>query len=121
MKKWFQDRFGLKKRPTEAVPASSPAAIQVAIEAMKQELRSIAKPAVSLNIRLGEAVAPGATSSIGGRPSLAPEAAWPTDQDGVPMMFVAQLAFAQLPRVLGFPSSGPVSYTHLTLPTIYSV
>ena len=35
---------------------------------------------------------------------------------------VSQSALAQdAQKVLASPSSGPVSYTHLTLPTIYSV
>src|SRR5450756_325909 len=34
---------------------------------------------------------------------------------------MAQLAFADLPLVVIDPTETPVSYTHLTLPTIYSV
>lgn len=47
-----------------------------------------------------------AAARIGGRAWLAPDETWPLDKDGAQLEFVAQVNFARLPPLAGFPSRG---------------
>lgn len=80
------------------------------LPAIRAHLTAMARPSIALEVRIGEAVDPGPISSIGGSPSIRPGADWPLDPDGRPMVFLAQLAFADLPDLPGYPTSGLLSF-----------
>lgn len=67
------------------------------------------KPCIALDI-VDEPVGPDAHSSIGGRPSLPSDMQWPVDENGKPMIFLAQLNFAELPQLKGYPDTGLLSF-----------
>ena len=49
-------------------------------------------------------------SKIGGFPYLPKSAAFPTDQDGNQLLFLAQINFSQVPELDGFPSKGLLQF-----------
>lgn len=66
---------------------------------------------VSLELRLGEdAPADPAASRVGGWPHGITVADYPLAQDGVPMVFLAQLNLDELPELAGYPSTGLLQF-----------
>lgn len=71
------------------------------------------RPAIRLTpaeapMEAGEVQADG--SRLGGPVALAAEQAWPTSRRGNPMEFLAQLDFAALPQLDGFPAEGVLQF-----------
>ena len=66
--------------------------------------RSLARPAVVLTPGSGPAEEGGAR--LGGGPWLSDDEQWPSDRAGQKLEFVAQVDFARLPRLEGFPTAG---------------
>ena len=73
-----------------------------------ENVQRLQKPGVALELS-DEPVKVGAHSSIGGRPSLDPTTPWPLDSDGRPMIFLAQINYADMPSLEGFPDDGLLS------------
>ncbi|WP_380129726.1 DUF1963 domain-containing protein [Deinococcus sonorensis] len=53
---------------------------------------------------------PAWTSKLGGRPCRPPGDVWPLAHDGTPLVFLAQIDFAEFPPLPGFPERGIVQY-----------
>lgn len=70
---------------------------------------SLALPAVELTPARELPVRAGGTR-IGGPVWLAEGEAWPVDVDGVPLSFVAQVDFAELPPLPDFPAAGVLQF-----------
>lgn len=68
------------------------------------------KSAVRLTFTPGSPVPDAPVSSIGGRPSLRSAEDWPRDAKGNAMTFLAQLNYADLPKLEGYPTSGLLSF-----------
>lgn len=81
-----------------------------AIVAKATELADLqAKPCVALH--LGDDPNTDAPHScIGGRPSLPVGMDWPADETGKPMIFLAQINFAEMPPLAGYPDRGLLSF-----------
>lgn len=75
------------------------------IEALKESFTAMAKPAVALTIDHENPVRADAHSSIGGAPSLPSSDDWPQAIDR-PMLFLAQINYAEMPPIPGYPTSG---------------
>lgn len=75
------------------------------ITALKESCTSMAKPAVALTIDQENPVRADAHSSIGGAPSLPSPDDWPHAFDR-PMLFLAQINYAEMPPIPGYPTSG---------------
>lgn len=78
------------------------------------EVMSLLKPALLLRTREStDAKIPVGDSKVGGQPDLPPEVTWPTDPDGKPLAFLAQLNLAEVARhpisLKGLPASGLLS------------
>ncbi|MQA79341.1 MAG: DUF1963 domain-containing protein [Streptosporangiales bacterium] len=74
------------------------------LEPFRYQLAPYAKPAVTFGAADG---APGVGDChVGGHPYLPHGAPWPVDVRGVPMTFVLQLNFEQVPALPGFPRAG---------------
>lgn len=73
-----------------------------------EDVRQLQKPSVALELT-DEPVRGCAHSSIGGRPSLDPTTPWPLDSGGRPMIFLAQINYADMPSLEDFPNSGLLS------------
>lgn len=102
MFKWL---FGRSKGDTPEFGDYQP----VYDDAMRRMLER-KKPAVRLTFTPGAPVPEGPVSSIGGRPSLRAAGAWPKDAKGNAMTFLAQLNYADLPELEGYPTSGLLSF-----------
>ena len=79
------------------------------VAAAKKKAVAMARPAVALRLSdtpIGE----DAHSSLGGCPSLSPEEPWPSDDDGNPMIFLAQINFTDMPPLDGYPTEGVLSF-----------
>jgi type II secretory pathway pseudopilin PulG len=75
------------------------------LRAMQDRLAADRLPGLRLTLTPGPTPAP--ASRIGGPPWAPPEGAdWPTGHKGRPVPFLAQLNFADLPRLPDFPDSG---------------
>ena len=79
------------------------------VEVIKARFRAMVRPAVGLTFNQGEAVRDDPHSSIGGRPSLVPGEDWPVDGEGRPMLFLAQINYADMPSIPGYPNEGLLS------------
>ncbi len=73
-------------------------------------LTAMVRPAVALDMKPGERVGAGDASSVGGRPGLPDGMAWPLDTQGAPMLFVAQINFADMPPIPDYPARGLLSF-----------
>jgi uncharacterized protein YwqG len=73
------------------------------------EVRQHERPCVALDIIDGP-VTEEPHSSIGGQPSLPSETPWPLDEKGKPMIFLAQINYAQMPPLEGYPAQGVISF-----------
>ena len=81
-----------------------------AIVAKATELAELQKkPAVALHLT-DEPVADEPHSCFGGRPSLPQGMSWPVDAGGEPMLFLAQINFAEMPAIDGYPREGLLSF-----------
>lgn len=49
-------------------------------------------------------------SKVGGVPYFPKEKVWPTNEEGLPLFFLAQLNFAEMPRIANFPPRGIVQF-----------
>ncbi len=97
---FFQRLFG--KRPDPVVDGPTAADVKAKLEAMS-------KPAVGLTFEEGAPVRGDPHSSIGGAASLPLGESWPSDQNGRPMLFLAQINYADMPTVSGYPERGLLS------------
>ncbi|MBY5974229.1 DUF1963 domain-containing protein [Ferrimonas balearica] len=89
----------------EAPSSDAPAALPPDILA---EIEELAMPAIRLLPQPGAPVPEAPVSSLGGRPSLPEGMDWPED-DGRPMLFLAQINYAEMPPLEGYPTSGLLS------------
>lgn len=87
--------------PSSDAPAALPPDILAEIEALAQ-------PAIRLVPQPGAPVPDGPVSSLGGRPSLPEGMDWPED-NGWPMLFLAQINYAEMPPLDDYPTSGLLS------------
>ncbi|GIO30055.1 MULTISPECIES: YwqG family protein [Paenibacillus] len=71
-------------------------------------LEKTAKPSVRL--KLSKETVRLTDSKVGGTPWLPPQSPWPRDEDGNDYLFIAQINWAQLPRLEGFPARGLTSF-----------
>lgn len=79
------------------------------IEEFRALRASLVLPAVELTPAPERPVAAGGTR-IGGPVWLADGEAWPLDREGVPLEFVAQVDFAELPPLPDFPTAGLLQF-----------
>lgn len=70
--------------------------------------RSLARPALILTPAADASADTGAR--LGGGPWLADDEQWPADGTGRPLEFVAQINFARLPPLEGFPTAGVLRF-----------
>ena len=77
-------------------------------DALKADLQAMALPAVALTFDKDDAVGPAPHSSIGGAPSLPSPDDWPMAGDR-PYLFLAQINYAEMPAIEGYPTSGLLS------------
>jgi|GEM_PF-5789512 len=78
------------------------------LDAIRAELTAMALPAIALSFDPGDRVGDNPHSSIGGAPSLSSPQAWPRQGDQ-PMMFLAQINYAEMPPLDGYPADGLLS------------
>ncbi len=79
------------------------------VEATRQQAEAKARPAVALTIAKDHPEED-PHSSIGGRPSLPSDTPWPEGRDGQPMIFLAQINFADMPALDRYPKEGVLSF-----------
>lgn len=79
------------------------------IDAVRARLEAMVRPAVALSFDKDSAVRADAHSSIGGAPSLPSAADWPVEA-GRPMLFLAQINYAEMPTLAGYPGTGLLSF-----------
>ncbi|MEP1585842.1 MAG: DUF1963 domain-containing protein [Tateyamaria sp.] len=83
-------------------------------ETILSEALSFAKklevPATALIVEQNKIVPAGPVSSIGGAPSMPRSAAWPSCKDQRPMVFLAQINFAEMPPLHSFPGQGIIQF-----------
>jgi uncharacterized protein YwqG len=79
------------------------------IEEFKVWFASLALPAVELLPASERPVKAGGTR-LGGPVWLKDDEAWPTDESGAPLEFVAQMDFAELPPLPDFPEAGLLQF-----------
>ncbi len=77
-------------------------------EALRDAILDQAKPAVALEIDRAAPVRGDAHSSLGGAASLTGSEEWPRWK-GRPMLFLAQINYAEMPPLPGFPTEGLLS------------
>jgi uncharacterized protein YwqG len=93
----------------EAENPAAPPMTREEIDGFRALYDSLALPAVELRPAPGRPVAAGGTR-IGGPVWLPEGEAWPADARGVPLEFVAQVDFAELPPLPDFPTSGLLQF-----------
>jgi uncharacterized protein YwqG len=99
----------LRGRSAPAAAPSGPPITDADIAAFCRSLADEALPA--LRLTPGASGAPEAGGNrIGGPAWLAPGEDWPADSRGIPLELVAQLDFAALPALAGFPGSGLLQF-----------
>ena len=81
----------------------------VIMEQALREAEALARPAIALTLT-DEPSSDDPHSSIGGRPSLPSETPWPLDENGEPMIFLAQINFGDMPPLEGYPAEGVLSF-----------
>ena len=83
-------------------------------ERMLSEALSFVKkfqvPATALVVERDKGIPVGPVSSIGGAPSMPRGAAWPKCKDQRPMVFLAQINFAEMPPLQSFPEQGVLQF-----------
>ncbi|AZI41705.1 DUF1963 domain-containing protein [Deinococcus psychrotolerans] len=92
-----------KKRP-------SPARIKLPklLEPHREAIEATLHPVIELTLSEESLVA--WDSKVGGVPYRLQGEAWPLDPAGLPLAFLAQINFAQLPALEGFPNAGIVQF-----------
>lgn len=88
--------------------AASEPVVEVPAAEVVAAFTALALPGVRLDLVPGVPVPEAAVSSLGGRPSLPADLDWP-EEGGVPMLFLAQVNYADMPPLDGFPASGLLS------------
>lgn len=96
----FSRIFGGAKPPAAAGPLAAPEDVA----RLRAWTEANALPAVYLDIAAG-APEPGGCR-LGGPAFLADGEAWPSDRNGDPMVFLAQIDFSAIPAIADFPRSG---------------
>lgn len=91
--------------PVADAPAPAPADLAPEVVA---EIEALRLPAIRLLPQPGQALPEAPVSSLGGRPSLPEGMAWP-EEDGRPMLFLAQINYAEMPVLEGYPTEGLLS------------
>ena len=86
------------------------AAHEALLQGALDRMTAASKPAVRLTFTPGAPVPDDPVSSIGGRPSLRSAGDWLMDESGNPMSFLAQLNYADLPPLDGYPTRGLLSF-----------
>ncbi len=79
------------------------------VEKAREVGLAMASPAIALTM-VKNPITDDAHSSMGGRPSLPVDATWPAGRDGKPMIFLAQINFADMPVLDGYPEQGVLSF-----------
>lgn len=88
---------------------SRPALASEELEQFKGWYLNQQRPAVTLS--LFEEIEPGPRGChVGGRVWIPEGEAWPTTSDGVPLQFLAQIDFADLPPLADFPRTGVLQF-----------
>ncbi|MED1914657.1 DUF1963 domain-containing protein [Bacillus thuringiensis] len=64
----------------------------------------------SIKLTLTKEAATLTDSKVGGKPWLPPQMPYPQDEDGNDYLFIAQINWAQMPRLDGYPASGLTSF-----------
>ncbi|GGB73271.1 DUF1963 domain-containing protein [Deinococcus soli (ex Cha et al. 2016)] len=78
------------------------------LEPYRAQIEATLKPVMFLTLHDSQ---PGPMGSmVGGTPYRRQGESWPAAPDGTPMTFLAQLNFAELPKLLGFPTSGLLQF-----------
>jgi uncharacterized protein YwqG len=95
---------------TKGNSLQSKAVIEATVAEVLNRMSELALPAVALDFQPGEPVPDRPVSSIGGMPSLPSDGDWPVDGKGKPLLFLAQLNFADLPKLDGYPTDGVMSF-----------
>ncbi|WP_309570013.1 DUF1963 domain-containing protein [Deinococcus sp.] len=79
-----------------------------ALEPYREQIEATLKPVVFLTLHDS---APGPLNGkVGGIPYRVKGEPWPAAPDGTPMMFLAQLNFADVPELPGFPTAGLLQF-----------
>ncbi len=73
-----------------------------------QHIQKSAKSSIKLTLTKEAATL--TDSKVGGKPWLPPEMPYPQDEDGNNYLFIAQINWAQMPRLDGYPTSGLTSF-----------
>ncbi|MDX8350734.1 YwqG family protein [Cognatiyoonia sp. IB215182] len=107
-KKSNKDYFAGKK-PVKPAAASDNRDWPAIVEKARDVAMAMARPAISLTM-VKDQITDDPHSSIGGRPSLPAGAKWPGGRDGKPMIFLAQINFADMPPLDGYPKEGVLSF-----------
>ncbi|WP_202890502.1 DUF1963 domain-containing protein [Brevibacillus brevis] len=64
----------------------------------------------SIKLTLTKEAATLTDSKVGGKPWLPPQMPYPQDEDGNDYLFLAQINWAQMPQLDGYPASGLTSF-----------
>lgn len=104
----FKQLLGLfGKRPSsEAHSEPDKAARAHYIEEAIASLRETMRAVVVLDVQVGVPVPEDPVSSVSGRPSLPPGMPWPCAPNGKPLGFLAQINYAEMPGLPGYPEQG---------------
>lgn len=101
---FFKKLLGGAKVPPSSMETSS----AEDAEALKMRILDLAKPAVALELDRSAPVRDDPHSSLGGPPSLPGREHWPISDDK-PMLFIAQINYAEMPPLDGYPTKGLLS------------
>lgn len=104
MPEWLDKLLG-RKPAREEPPQAASGALQVALD----QAESMALPAVALSARMAMPVPNEPVSSLGGAPSLPDGMDWPVGSNGKKMVFIAQINYADMPVLSGYPERGLLS------------
>ncbi|MFG5380995.1 YwqG family protein [Yoonia sp. R2-816] len=103
------DDYFAGKKPTPPKSRQDDRDWPAIVQDARNKAAALARPAIALTMAKGP-VADDAHSSIGGRPSLPADAPWPQDANGKPMIFLAQINYADMPPLDGYPAQGVLSF-----------
>ncbi|BAH45520.1 conserved hypothetical protein [Brevibacillus brevis NBRC 100599] len=73
-----------------------------------EHIQKSAKPSIKLTLTKEAAAL--TDSKVGGKPWLPPQMPYPQDEDGNDYLFLAQINWAQMPQLDGYPASGLTSF-----------
>lgn len=105
-KKGYAD--AVKGQTAKKSVAETAAALPKALEAYREQIESTIKPAVRLTLKgLPEHAW---ESKVGGVPYRPRGQDWPVNPDGNPLIFLAQVNFADIPQLPDFPHSGILQF-----------